>query len=294
MRKLFALLAVFAFGFVGIGLADAATTTGSIIAPEMDEIVFGETELMAVYDDEDDINDDIVQWAVRKGDTCAGSSNTVFGNVDGFSDAYSWNGADFSAMIDTSVIDPGRYCFIFNPKDDSGENDVRESVLFWVADAHVGGGGHILDDNGGDLKKRKDMDDVSFGGDVWRVGAGAFMGSWDLVLHNVSSDDSLDKSTFTATEITALNLSSGATCEAMNFTANGTWNGTGGHSLIFRAGDSDAPASAGTDTVRLTVYSGMNGSGAVVYDTLSDYAGVSNCVGTARTELDNGNIVIES
>lgn len=56
--------------------------------------------------------------------------NTVAGNVDGFSDASSWNGTQFSATVNTVGWTDGTYCFVFNPTDDYG--DVRETVLFTV------------------------------------------------------------------------------------------------------------------------------------------------------------------
>lgn len=80
----------------------------------------------------DDQNDG-VQWAVRFG-TCAANTGTVMGNVDGFTNSYDWDGEFFSAEADTSTWEPGTYCFIFNPRERNGEQDVRETRLFTVGE----------------------------------------------------------------------------------------------------------------------------------------------------------------
>lgn len=260
-------------------------TSGMIIEPEVDEIVTGLTDLVAVYDDGDAVNDDAVQWAVRQG-TCAAGVGTIFGNVDGYSDSYNWDGANFSAVLDTSGLTPGMYCFVFNPTDDPGQNNVRETREFLVASATVNGGGHILQ---GD-SKRKTLTDVSFGG--WFADIGSdILGEWQINFHNVAGT-SLDKATFHTTNVTEYNLYNGdsATCvEAMNFTALGTLNGEDGYKVIFRSGDSAMPASdMPDDTVRITLYQGAT----MIYDTYSEFAAESSCVGTARTNLDTGNITI--
>jgi len=104
-------------------------TSGEITAPTSGEYINGTTDLLAAYDDGDVVNDDIVQWAVRF-ETCAAGTNTVFGNVDGFNDPYTWGGAAFSSSFDTTAVADGEYCLIFNPRDDTGQNDVRETVTF--------------------------------------------------------------------------------------------------------------------------------------------------------------------
>ncbi len=106
-------------------------TTGSITSPNEGQKVKKTVMLGATYDDGDADNDDIVQWAVRAG-TCAASTGTVFGNVDGHNDAYEWDGATFSAELDIRALDAGEYCFVFNPKHDEGQNDVRETRMFRV------------------------------------------------------------------------------------------------------------------------------------------------------------------
>jgi len=104
---------------------------GTITNPSAGDLVSGIINLTAEYFDGDDENDDIVQWAVRKG-TCTANTGTVAGNVDGLSSPFDWDGNLFSASLDTSLLDSGEHCFVFNPKDDSGEIDVRETVLFII------------------------------------------------------------------------------------------------------------------------------------------------------------------
>jgi len=103
--------------------------TAEITSPSEGEIVSGEVSFDATLNDKD--GNDAVQWAVRKG-TCAAGTNTVFGNVDGFSDDYDWDGEIFHAQADTSTWEDGEYCFIFNPKESSGDTPIRETREFVV------------------------------------------------------------------------------------------------------------------------------------------------------------------
>ncbi len=159
------------------------------------------------------------------------------------------------------------------------------------ADIKVHGGGHILETGGAD--KRKDWFDISFGGFIGDAEAQGLFGEWQINFHNVNNND-LDKSRFHATEITSLNLyvgNSGTCTEAMNFGANGELNGVPGYRIIFRAGDSSDPSSYDTDTVRVELFEGNN----KIYDSHggTEFPDESNCVGTARTGLDTGNIIIQ-
>jgi hypothetical protein len=92
--------------------------TAEITAPEEGESVSGEVDFEAYLISSN--TNEKVQWAVRKG-TCSSSANTVFGNVDGHNDSYSWvynSGTfkyEFSATADTSSWNIGEYCFVFNP-----------------------------------------------------------------------------------------------------------------------------------------------------------------------------------
>jgi len=105
--------------------------SAEITFPTVDEEVSGMVSFDATLTDED--GNDNVQWAVRKG-TCAAATGTVFGNVDGYTDDYDWNGADFHALADTSSWIPGDYCFIFNPTESAGDTPIRETREFVLKD----------------------------------------------------------------------------------------------------------------------------------------------------------------
>jgi hypothetical protein len=110
----------------------AVTATGHIVSPAANHHVTKTLNLKATYADGDTPNtDDAVQWAVRAG-TCAAGTNTVFGNVDGHSDSYNWNGNKFTANLDIRALPAGQYCFVFNPTDDPGQPDVRLTQTFYV------------------------------------------------------------------------------------------------------------------------------------------------------------------
>ena len=151
------------------------------------------------------------------------------------------------------------------------------------ADCSINGGGHILEDTGG---KRKDWHDISFAGWVKCEDDAVFSGEFEVNFHDVSVDF-LNKGKFHATNIVDANFYLGTTCNAMNFTATGDFNGMPGYTIIFRAGDSGSPNTQ--DTARIGLYYGFS----LIYDTHhGDFADESNCVGTARTGLDKGNITI--
>lgn len=105
--------------------------SAEITSPLVGEEVFGTVSFNAVLIDED--GDDNVQWAVRKG-TCAANTNTVLGNVDGFTSPYTWDHYNFHATADTTSWIPGEYCFIFNPTESPGDAPIRETRLFSVKD----------------------------------------------------------------------------------------------------------------------------------------------------------------
>jgi hypothetical protein len=103
---------------------------GAITAPALDETLSGVINLVAEYFDGDEVNDDAVQWALRAGNCTSG---TVAGNVDSFNSPFTWDGSAFSASVDASAFAVGSYCFVFNPTDDIGEVNVRETRLFNIA-----------------------------------------------------------------------------------------------------------------------------------------------------------------
>ena len=122
---------------------DCIVREGEITSPEEGESVLGLTTFMAYLVDDDY---DPVQWAVRQG-TCAAGQGTVFGNVDGYNNEYDWTYDEenyihnFSAMADTCEWEPGTYCFVFNPKEDSGESDIRLTREFTVSSCDEDGDG---------------------------------------------------------------------------------------------------------------------------------------------------------
>jgi len=204
----------------------------------------------------------------------------------------------YSVTTDVSSWVPGMYCFIFNPREDSGEEGIRLTREFYIADVngYVSGGGQIREDIDGDgVDKNKDDYKISFGGQVWDLGSEGYAGDWQINFHNVG-DDKFDKARFHATEITAINFFTGNsnTCdEAMNMTLLGTLNGEEEYKVIFRAGDFGTGRDHDTsDTVRVELF---NTIGTKIYDTHwgTEFTDESSCVGTARTGLDAGNITIE-
>jgi hypothetical protein len=107
-------------------------TSGKILKPYDGQKVSGELKLKASYDDGDDENDDLVQWAVRQGTCDVNPDAVVFGNTAGHDDEFEWDGQKFSSKLDIRALDEGEYCFIFNPTDDPGQNDVRETQTFFI------------------------------------------------------------------------------------------------------------------------------------------------------------------
>ena len=80
---------------------------------------------------------------------------------------------------------------------------------------------------------------------------------------------------------------------AANVTYSGAFNGQPGYKLIWRVGDAgkkkDLTADDASDTVRFELFYGAN----KLYDTDGgDFEATSSCVGTKRTGLDKGNIML--
>lgn len=105
--------------------------TAEITSPNEGQVVSGIVSFEATLNDKD--KNDNVQWAVRKG-TCAANTNTVLGNVDGFSSLFTWDHVNFHASADTSSWTPGDYCFIFNPRESAGDTAIRETREFILKD----------------------------------------------------------------------------------------------------------------------------------------------------------------
>jgi hypothetical protein len=105
--------------------------SAEITSPTFGQNVYGTVNFGAYLNDNDV---DSIQWAVRQG-TCAVNTNTVFGNVDGFSDIATINTGDlsnqtFSFKGDMSTMALGMYCFIYNPVESVGESDIRLTLEF--------------------------------------------------------------------------------------------------------------------------------------------------------------------
>ncbi len=134
---------------------------GEITSPTAGQHVSGTLNLAATYQDNETTNPDGVQWAVREG-TCAAGTSTVFGNVDGHSDEFTWTDNDFSSTLDVRNVTPGEYCFIFNPVDDPGQPNVRETQTFYIdqyyaqakTDCKNGGWITLHDENDGSFKNQ--------------------------------------------------------------------------------------------------------------------------------------------
>jgi hypothetical protein len=123
-------------------VAASGHVAGEITAPTQDAIIFAGPEgtanvaLGATYES----NAGNMQWAVRNdNEGCVRGTNNAnnrFGNVDGMSDSFSWNGTAFSASV---VLEPGAYCFVTNPI--NGERLVVAFVVATFAKEACKGGG---------------------------------------------------------------------------------------------------------------------------------------------------------
>lgn len=104
---------------------------GSITPPAEGQVFFGGTvSFDAIYWDDDF---DPVSWAVRRG-TDASATNTVWGNVDGHNDPYTWDGHLFHSSADVSSWTSGwYYAFVWNSSEDAGEADIRLVRGFYIA-----------------------------------------------------------------------------------------------------------------------------------------------------------------
>lgn len=114
--------------FEDIAVSGCLQPTAEITSPEDEELVFGLANFDATYSDDDPSG---VQWAVRYG-TCAAATNTVWGNVDGHNDPFTWDGSSFHSEADTSTWTLGDYCFVFNSTEGPGEDDIRLTRWFKV------------------------------------------------------------------------------------------------------------------------------------------------------------------
>ena len=103
-----------------------------IISPLAEELVTASPLLLKAVDLTAPNNS--VQWALRFG-TCAPGQAAVAGNVDGFSDGFSWNGGEFNATVhleNLPNLPDGDYCFVFNTTSGSAEG-VRLTQWFEIS-----------------------------------------------------------------------------------------------------------------------------------------------------------------
>lgn len=110
--------------------------SAEITSPNENEIVSGMVNFTAYLDDKDV---DPISWAVREGTCNMVASANVFGNVGGKTDVATIDTSDlsnqtFSFTGDMSGMNPGMYCFVYNPKEDSGESDIRLEREFYLSD----------------------------------------------------------------------------------------------------------------------------------------------------------------
>lgn len=126
-----------AFLIVAPGLGLAQTPDPGIHMPESGEVVYQNT--LGLLGVDSDAQDNTPRWAVRAG-TCARSTGTVAGNVDGFNDAFDWELGVFTASLDISTLDAGEYCFVLNTQLGTAEGN-RLTQMFFIVDefAKVGG-----------------------------------------------------------------------------------------------------------------------------------------------------------
>lgn len=133
MKKVIMSIVVAVFALFAVATtAFASGEVGEITSPDAGEAVSGMVTFSATYTDDDPSG---VDWAVRSGTCGMDDAYTVFGNVGGHSDAYDWDGADFIFSADVSGLEDGDYCFIFNPREGSGDDAVRETQWFAVDNA---------------------------------------------------------------------------------------------------------------------------------------------------------------
>lgn len=154
---------------------------------------------------------------------------------------------------------------------------------------HVSGGGHIVE---GDWN-------IGFAGQSKTTRAG-IRGRWVIQFHNVSVA-AVDGGRFKATKITEMDFFDGddPSCEAqVNVFMTGRFSGEPGWSGILRVGDAGHTRSdddergkrKSGDTGRVQL---LNPAGDEVYDSHDvDFTDESNCHGTFRTGLDQGNLRI--
>lgn len=134
---------------------DNDSPSASITNPSAGQVVSGAIVLGATYNDGDGDNSDnttSAQFAVRSGSSC--TTNTVFGNVDGFTATYTFENGIFGSNFNSGLFPDGEYCFVFNPTENLGDSDVRLTRLFTIDNSSPittsrGGGGGLASSSAG-------------------------------------------------------------------------------------------------------------------------------------------------
>ena len=108
---------------------------GEITNPTDGSEVSGWVNFTAMLYNDDEVDD--VNWAVHQGE-CSSPGEVILGNVEEPFDPYSWDGKTFSAGADTSTWEVGLYCFVFDPLEKTGEEDVREKSTFTIGEPEEG------------------------------------------------------------------------------------------------------------------------------------------------------------
>jgi len=145
---------------VGVAAPIAAQAASEIYAPGPDELVYQNMLTVQAFNGDtigrlldanaiDRTTPGWLAWAVRK-DTCAADdTKNVVGDtatdvfVPGPGELKSFDAGVFSAVIDISNVEAGRYCFIFNPTDRPGE---RATQWFYIVDEYAKVSGRIIFD----------------------------------------------------------------------------------------------------------------------------------------------------
>lgn len=113
----------------------AITRSAAITNPVANESVWGNVDFTAYLIDDDNL--DGVQWAIRPG-VCTSGAPNVWGNVDGSNDTFdwTWDGGTYTRSFlftaDTSTLKEGLYCFVFNPRESTGDTPIRLEREFRV------------------------------------------------------------------------------------------------------------------------------------------------------------------
>jgi hypothetical protein len=142
--------------------AENACTVTTAPAPEQATLVItnpatpgmtlsGIYDFTAQYNDDDETADEIA-WAIRSDGECNVNANTVYGNANnsGRNDPFTFNAATgmFSSTVDMSGWADGEYCFVVNPDEEDGEDDLRATQLFVLENSTSTSGGSETPDEG--------------------------------------------------------------------------------------------------------------------------------------------------